>query len=362
MLKFSQLRQIHLEITNNCQASCPMCSRNIHGGLENPLLKLNSWTLDEFMTIMTPEVLNQVDSYYFCGNFGDPLLNNDLISMVEYSRDTAPDTGIRIHTNGSLRSKQWWKNLALALPKDHCVIFALDGLQGTHELYRVDTSFDKVIENALAFIEAGGNAEWVFIRFKHNEHRVDEARSLATELGFKSFVVKDSSRFLLEPQFPVYDKQGNTTHNLEPSGYSEIKFIDRNTISNYKDIVQATEIKCQALDSKEIYIDAFKRVFPCCYIAMIPYIPLDIDPSITNVRLEILEQYRSLLTDLGGTQALDATQHSVQSIVDSTEYQTVWQKYWDKKGLITCARSCGVTKEFSNPRDQFINASQLQSV
>ena len=95
---------------------------------------------------------------------------------------------------------------------------------------------------------------------------------------------------------------------------------------------------------------------------MIPYIPLDIDPSITNVRLEILEQYRSLLTDLGGTQALDATQHSVQSIIDSTEYQTVWQKYWDKKGLITCARSCGVTKEFSNPRDQFINASQLQSV
>jgi len=360
MFNFNQLQSIHLEITNNCQAGCPMCSRNVHGGLENPLLKLNSWTLEDFKNIMTPTVLNQVNSYYFCGNFGDPLLNNDLIQMIQYSKDTAPDTGIRLHTNGSLRSKQWWQSLAVALPNDHRVIFALDGLQDTHELYRIDTNFDKVIENAVAFIDAGGNSEWAFIRFKHNEHQVEEARALATKLGFKSFVVKDSSRFLLDPQFPVYSKQGNITHNLEPSGYSEIKFIDRSIVNNYKDIVQATEIKCQSLDSKEIYIDAFKRVYPCCYIAMIPYIPLDIDPSITNIRLEILEQYRSLLEDLGGSTALDATQHSIQSIIDSPEYQTVWQQYWDRKGLITCARSCGITQEFSNPRDQFITTSQLQ--
>ena len=55
MFKFSQLKQIHLEITNNCQASCPMCSRNIHGGIDNPLISLASWDLDMFKHIMNKE-------------------------------------------------------------------------------------------------------------------------------------------------------------------------------------------------------------------------------------------------------------------------------------------------------------------
>ena len=37
MFKFDQLEIVQVEITNRCQASCPMCPRNIHGGIENPL-------------------------------------------------------------------------------------------------------------------------------------------------------------------------------------------------------------------------------------------------------------------------------------------------------------------------------------
>lgn len=359
MFNFSELKQIHLEITNNCQASCSMCSRNVHGGLENPLLKINSWSFDDFKKIMTPEVLDQVDSYYFCGNFGDPILNNDLIKMCAYSKETAPDTRVSIHTNGSARTAEWWATLAQSLPTNHKVVFALDGLKGTHELYRTGTDFDKIQDNARAFISAGGNAEWVFIRFKHNEHLVEEAKVRAADAGFKSFVVKDSSRFLLDPKFPVYDKQGNTTHYLEPSGYSEIKFIDRKSIENYRTIVQNAEIKCHAIETKEIYIDAFKRVFPCCFIAMIPYIPLDTEPGITEIRVNILNEYRSLVRDLGGHGALDATAHSVNDIVSSAPYQTVWKKYWNAKQLITCVRSCGVVEDFSKPKDQFIAVSSL---
>lgn len=359
MFNFSQLKQIHLEITNNCQASCPMCSRNIHGGLENPLMKINSWTLDNFITIMTPEVLEQVDSYYFCGNFGDPLLNNDLIPMIAYSKNTAPNTGIRIHTNGSLRSVAWWKQLAETLPAEHCVIFAIDGSRDTHSLYRIGTDYDIILRNAKAFIDAGGNAEWAFIRFKHNEHDVDEARRIASELGFKSFVVKDSSRFLLDKKYPVYNNDGVTTHHLEPSGYSEIKFIDKKVIDNYRTIVQNSDIKCQAIELKEIYIDAFGRMFPCCYIAMIPYIPMDVDLSIVGIRKEMLREYQALTTALGGVESLDATQHSIKDILESEPYQTVWQQFWDDKKLITCARTCGVTTEFSKPAEQFITSEVL---
>jgi MoaA/NifB/PqqE/SkfB family radical SAM enzyme len=359
MFKFSAVKQLHLEITNNCQASCPMCSRNIHGGLPNPLLNLNEWSLADFKTIITPEVLNQIDSYYFCGNFGDPLLNNNLLDMCLYSVNTAPDVQIRIHTNGSLRNTQWWGKLAKILSGKHTVIFAIDGFEDTNHLYRIGTNYNKIIENARAFINAGGNAEWAFIRFKHNEHQVDQARKLANEYGFKTFTMKDSSRFLMDPAFPVYDKDGNTTHCLEPAGVSEIKFINKQLIENYKTVVKNTEIRCQSMEDKELYIDASRRVFPCCYIGMIPYIPLDTVPNITGIRIEILNEYRSLLADLGGTTALDATVHSIREILESIPFQTVWQKYWDEKKLITCTRSCGVSNNFSNPRDQFTDVSCL---
>lgn len=359
MFQYNQLEQIHLEITNNCQAACPMCSRNVHGGLDNPLLTLNSWTINEFKTIMTPAVLHQVKSYYFCGNFGDPILNNDLIEMCRYSKDTAPNTPIRIHTNGGARNAAWWRELAQALPKNHMVIFALDGLAGTHELYRIGTQFNQVIKNAQAFIQAGGQAEWAFIRFKHNEHQVEEARNLATKYGFVKFVMKDSSRFLLDKNYAVYNKNSEVTHYLEPAGVSEIKFIDRKTVSNYRTIIEKTKIDCQALALKEIYIDAFGRVFPCCYLAMIPYIPLTIDIEIVNIRQEIAKEYNNLVADLGGIGALDARLHAVEDIINSAPYQTVWDSYWNERKLITCARSCGIANEYSTPKDQFIESSSL---
>ena len=184
MFKFSELRQIHLEISNNCQASCPMCSRNIHGGLENPLIKISNWSLDQFKTSINNDVLLQIQGLYFCGNFGDPLLNNDLIDMIEYTVSVNPNIDIRIHTNGSLRSKDWWRKLALVMPKNHSVIFAIDGLSQTHSLYRIGTDYHQILRNATSFIQAGGIAEWAFIRFKHNEHEVDAAFSMLLDRKF----------------------------------------------------------------------------------------------------------------------------------------------------------------------------------
>ena len=354
MFRFNQLRTLHLEITNNCQASCPMCTRNIQGGLDNPKIKITNWSLQEYKTIINDEVLNQLEVIYFCGNYGDPLLNNDLIKMVRYSKEINKNIEIRIHTNGSLRSVEWWKELAEAMPQASSVIFALDGLEDTHSIYRIGTSYKKIIENATAFIEAGGNAKWAFIRFKHNEHQVDEARAIAKELGFSEFSLKDSSRWLLEPTFNVLDRDGTTVYQLEKSQYSPIKIINSSIIKNYKSIVETTEVDCFAQHVKEAYIDAYRHVFPCCWIAMIPYHPPDRETTIREIRYQIDKEYLDLLDSLGGYAALNATEKTVKDIIESAEYQTVWQQYWDNKKLITCARTCGKAKElFSTPRDQF---------
>lgn len=358
MFNFNQLKQLHLEISNNCQASCPMCTRNIHGGLPNPKIKITNWTIEEYKTIINQEVLNQIEAVYFCGNYGDPLLNNDLIEMISYSKNINRNIQVTIHTNGSLRSIDWWQELAKIMPENGSVIFAIDGLEDTHSIYRIGTSYKKIIENACAFISAGGNAKWSFLRFLHNEHQVDEARIIAKNLGFTEFTLKDSSRWLLESKFDVLDKNGNKIYQLEKSKYSTIKILDSSIIKNYKKIVETIEVDCFAQHVKEAYIDAYRHVFPCCWIAMIPYHPSARETEIQEIRYHIDNEYQELLESLGGYNALDAMKNTVKEVIESNEYQTVWQHYWDNKKLITCARTCGKAKElFSTPRDQFTDTN-----
>jgi MoaA/NifB/PqqE/SkfB family radical SAM enzyme len=360
MFKFHELRSIHLEITSNCQASCPMCARNYHGGKENPLLKIASWSLQDFKNIFKQEVIDQLEGFYFCGNFGDPILNNDLLDMVKWITPIKNSLKINLHTNGGARKLEWWKELAHSLPKNHSVMFGIDGLEDTHHLYRIGTTYDNVIRNAQAFIDAGGNAEWVFLKFKHNEHQEEEARRRAKEYGFKTFMLKNSSRFLGEPKYEVIDKQGKTTHYIEPPSDNKMHFISKETINNYKEIVKSVSIDCQVQNIKEIYIDANKNVFPCCFIASIPYTHYDPDNINLGLRLEIKNQYENLVNDLGGIANLNAADVGIKNIIDSLSWQTVWEKYWAEKKLIMCARVCGRTDKISKPHDQFLERSDLK--
>ena len=275
--------------------------------------------------------------------------------MCQHSANVNPNLYIRIHTNGGARSKDWWKKLAKALPLGHNVIFAIDGLADTHSLYRVGTDFNKVLENAKAFINAGGTAEWAFIKFKHNEHQQLACEALAKEHGFARFTYKDSARFVATEQFPVYNENGDTVRYLEPPTGSKINLITQDVIDNYKDVVAASEIDCYVKHTKEIYIDAYKNIMPCCFLASTPYNYFAPTDSTIPVRQEIKQQYSNLIKDLGNTNALEK---SIQEVVSSNSWQTVWDKYWNTHKLITCARTCGVNK-LSKPQDQFIKKVDL---
>ena len=48
MYKLEDIREIHLELTSKCQASCPMCPRRISGGVLNPFITLEEITLETF--------------------------------------------------------------------------------------------------------------------------------------------------------------------------------------------------------------------------------------------------------------------------------------------------------------------------
>jgi MoaA/NifB/PqqE/SkfB family radical SAM enzyme len=362
MFSFDQLHTVQIEITNRCQASCPMCLRNIHGGIENPSLILTDWTFQRFQTVFDNEVLEQLSIISFCGDFGDPIINNDLIDMCRYVRDSNPSIKIIISTNGSAHNVRWWTDLADALPKKHKVIFALDGLKDTHSLYRIGTEYEMIIKNAKSFISAGGIAEWMFIRFKHNEHEVESARAISKDIGFTTFTTKDSKRF--GKKYPVLSKQGNIDYYLEPPSNSTIKPVEFLDLKNYKE--WNNDVSCFTLDSKELYIDANGYLMPCCLIGSFLYANYDVDlykkygvideTSITVIAREVQLEVFSIIEELGGLAALDSKIHSIKDIMSTDIWQTLIHKKWGEKSSSACKILCGNSSPFIKIKEQLNRA------
>ena len=365
MFKFNELRGLHLEITSRCQAACPMCARNYHSGLPNPLLIESDWTLDDYKKIVSPEVLHQIQYIGFCGNYGDPMVNNDLIEMCRYTKEVNANVSIRIYTNAGARKIEWWTELAETLNHNDRLIVAIDGLEDTHHLYRVNTTYERVIENATAFIKAGGKAEWAMLVFKHNEHQVEEANKRAKELGFENFTVKQSTRFTDSRIYEVYDKDKNVTHVLEPATGTTLNFIRQDQVKHFQQWVKQTEIDCHVKKLKEVYIDANKIIAPCCFIANSPYLFRSTHyndaehAAMKKPQEKIKQQYHLLVHSLGGYEKLNASKVNLKDIINSKPYQKVWDYYWNKNKLVMCAKTCGVTKPVHAAHDQYIKTVQL---
>jgi hypothetical protein len=128
---------------------------------------------------------------------------------MKYLREVNPNIMLGIHTNGSLRSKSFWTELGTVLNRsgDYCR-FGIDGLEDTNHIHRVNTIWDLIMKNSKAFIDAGGNADWEYLIFEHNEHQVEEAKELSEKLGFKKFIPKVSRRFKIYPQIKLYPPKG----------------------------------------------------------------------------------------------------------------------------------------------------------
>jgi len=329
-----------------------MCLRNIHGGIDNPNLTLTDWDIERFKHIFNSEVLNQINSINFCGNYGDPIINNDLILMCEYIKQNKPTMNVTINTNGSARTVEWWEKLAENLPQDHKVIFALDGLSDTHHLYRIGTKFETIIRNSQAFISKGGIAHWMFIKFKHNEHQIEEARTLSKQLGFTVFMTKDSKRF--GKSYPVLDNKGETVYYLDPPTVSRVKSVEFVDLKDYKQ--WTNDISCFTFNDKETFIDSNGYLMPCCLISSFLYANYDVDlykqynvydetsiiPIAREVQLEVLE----LIDELGGLSCLDTNKHTVKEIMDTEIWQKLMTSKWETKSSSACKILCGTNGPF----------------
>ena len=200
MYKLEDIKQIHLEITQKCQAACPMCDRNQNGGALNPHINLDELKIEHIKEIFSPTFIKQLTATQLCGNLGDPIIAEHTLETYQYFREHNKNMWLSMNTMAGAKTPEWWAELARTFGRKGAVIFSVDGLENTNHLYRQGVNWENCMKNSAAFISKGGRARWEFIIFDHNQHQIEEARELAKKMRFDDFRTKKTGRRTKWPQ------------------------------------------------------------------------------------------------------------------------------------------------------------------
>jgi MoaA/NifB/PqqE/SkfB family radical SAM enzyme len=271
MLSLDKITFLHTELTTRCNAHCPGCRRNNAGFGLAADLELMDLSVERFKEVV--DMLPNLTTVQLCGNKGDPISSPHFYDIVDFCLEKK--FKIHIHTNGGVKTTSWWHKLGKKLNSlNHSVTFGIDGLADTHGLYRQGVSFDKVIDNAKAFIDAGGPAAWQFIMFKHNAHQIEEAQALSRQLKFLRFFTVVSWRMRTARHYKTGEEYLLEQH-FEDTG--------KPVPARRQGIYAETEVKyCMHLDFRSIYLNARGNISTCCYMDDVPYEGNDIDQQIRN--------------------------------------------------------------------------------
>ena len=317
------IRELQLEPTTRCQARCPMCPRRPHGGLIHPDLIKTDVTLEQFKDWFDEDFLSQLDSFILCGNHGEPILNKQLLDIISYFKSVS-DAEVKVFTNGSARSQKFWKALA---ELDVYVVFAIDGLSGVHEKYRINTKYETVISNAKLFIRNGGRAQWDMLAFEHNSDQINECRNKAQQLGFKHFDLKHTPRFL-DDKYEVHDTKGNVVDFIHPTETS--KFITEIHMKQRK-FPKPDYIDCFSKWTNQLYVSANGFISPCCVL----------DPALWKtpndpVLKEMVEDFNEKVYSYP-----NLNENSLDVLFDWDYFNDIEESHYSDDPLKFCSSMCG---------------------
>lgn len=280
-------------------------------------MDLTEITIDNFKEWFSIDFIKKLQNLNMCGNLGDPIIARDTVEIYKYLRKNNSTMNLQMHTNGSARNKKFWEDLAKL---DIIVVFGIDGLEDTHSKYRIATDFNKIIDNAKTFIDAGGEARWDMLVFDHNKHQTEECERLAYELGFKKFQKKNSSRFK-DGKFHVLNEDGKTVDILYPTEKSK-EFIQKVKEAE----TETTIINCKSKNSSEIYVAANGIVSPCCWLSM------DWLPPVSPQRIDYIDKI-GMFPNLNNK--------TLKDIFDSGYFDKIESTWNTKSCLKECSKQCG---------------------
>lgn len=253
-----EVKVLQFEISTNCNLFCTGCVRtnNVeYGKTTNPALpKKNTFlNLETFKKIFESDSTRMLNEVQFCGTIDDPLMHPNFLEMLTFL--SFKDIKTVVHTNASLRTPEYFSQMAKVMNTKSEIHFSIDGLEDTNHLYRIGSNWNKIIKNAEAFISAGGKAVWQYIQFPWNIHQTETARKLAEEMGFDRFKYRrDRSN---SPMLDDYASAIERNSKFNPNTGWE-HFVK--TRGNYD------PIECFSQSEKMIFIGHDATVWPCCFL------------------------------------------------------------------------------------------------
>ena len=190
---------ITIEPTTACNLGCPECPSG---------LKIFSRPEGNLKQEFYQKIIDQVHQKTFYLNFyfqGEPYINPNFLEMVKYANNKKMYTATSTNAH-FLNEENAKKTIESGLSR---LTISIDGTtQETYESYRATGSLEKVIEGTKNVVkwkkELKSKTPYLIFQFlvvKPNEHQIEDAKKLATELGVDEIRFKTAQ---------VYDyKNGN---------------------------------------------------------------------------------------------------------------------------------------------------------
>jgi len=302
MKRKEDIKELQIGLTTRCPGSCKFCFRV-------ELAKCYQWDgypvvdLDPDHLFKIVDDLPNLRNIIMIGNKGEVIFHPEFKNIIKEFKSRAKIKSMYIATNGAGRPKEFWHWLGEILGEEDSVVFAIDGLQDTHHIYR-KTSFDLIYNNMLEFIKGGGNAWWQSIVFKHNQHQVETARQLAKDIGCRRFIVMASRAYDDEFERPVF------TDEVSEKTKHELAYENLND----------TDISCESLINGRVYLATRGLLFPCCRVACFYSEEMYRDPN----------QLGSKILTKQGRGTISTHQNSIDNILNSDFFNRVFDHMDDK--------------------------------
>lgn len=307
-----KVTRIDIELTTFCNIKCSACTREVSG--LTSILNTETLSFDTIKSRFRKEDFPNLQIINFCGSIDEPISHPEIYNIVDFFAEWK--VHINISTNGSLRNESWWSELANKLSiTSHSVIWGIDGIDETSEIYRTGSSFDKVRKNFRAFNQAGGRSIWQFIVFEHNKHQLPLLEDIAKQEGFKSTKIIYSTR---DKTITVH-KKTNTETVISPVQESKPEF---------------ETINCRYLNNGMLFINCFGYVVPCCYLN--PYYLYN------QAGMQKDDDYLRYMDDLSKFDGLTNTNIKNADIVDIIEgpfFNHVYDS-WTSNPYKVCIKKC----------------------
>ena len=250
-----QVKSFNMEITNRCVLGCPQCART---GNDWVAANLTDLPLDVLRRLFPRDRQRHFEGIKvnLCGTYGDCIYHRRFHDVLAYLKEVG--VRVAVETNGSHRKPGWWERTCDLLGPEDMITFSVDGLEDTNHIYRVNARWTDIVE-AMRYCASRVTVDWKFIVFSHNEHQLDDARRLATEIGVRRITFKKSGRFLADdPSAPSNeDYIGVVTRNRRRIERLLAEGVDAERFD--EEVVIAP--KCRY--GKDLAVTAFGHFYPC---------------------------------------------------------------------------------------------------